>query len=157
VVAGLPAHTSHLKLPLDVGVFGPYKEVFRNLLNNQAIVTNKNTRHDVFTVVELLASAYVKTLTMPNIIGGFKRCVLWTASKNGPDPEKIIPRTLPALAQRILWKATPGLIKRHPVTNSRTVCPSTVNRRHFQLLSSRNRAFVRTESCMRCTRRRQRC
>ena len=44
VVVGIPAHTSHVLQPLDVGVFGRLKEKFRQLLVHRSITTSKKTR-----------------------------------------------------------------------------------------------------------------
>ncbi len=90
-VAGLPAHTSHALQPLDVGVFGPMKEYFRQLLSTRTIATAQGCRFDVFTVCELLSKAYNKALRRCNIMGGFKKSGLWVQELRGPDFSRIRP------------------------------------------------------------------
>eukprot|EP00171_Calliarthron_tuberculosum_P005363 IDg5363t1 len=86
---GLPAHTSHVLQPLDVGVFAPLKEKFRQQLSTRCVTSRKDARNDIFTVCELLTDAYQQTVTATNIIGGFRRSGLWDQSVRGPNPDRI--------------------------------------------------------------------
>lgn len=89
IVAGLPAHTSHVLQPLDVGVFAPLKQAFRTHLSRRTVTSRKDARNDVFTICELLSLAYYDAVTAPNIINGFSRSGLWCAKARGPDMSRI--------------------------------------------------------------------
>ena len=91
-MAGLPAHTSHVLQPLDVGVFGPLKEAFRNVLSHRSVTSVKsNTRNDIFTVCDLLTKAYFSAVNAQNIIGGFAGSGMWVQRLRSPDPNLIKP------------------------------------------------------------------
>lgn len=86
IVAGLPAHTSHVLQPLDVGVFGPLKEAFRQLLSHRTVTSGVDSRHDIFTVCEMLQKAFHTSVNASNAIAGFRRTGLWSASTRSVDP-----------------------------------------------------------------------
>ncbi len=113
IVAGLPAHTSHVLQPLDVGVFGPLKEKFRQQLCARSVTSATNGRNDIYTVCELLRRAYHQTVTAANIIAGFQRSGLWVQSAQGPDPTKIRSEDFTSSAIR------QSVIEQMPATRSR--------------------------------------
>lgn len=54
VVAGLPAHTSHVLQSIDVGVFSPLEEDFRRLLGRRTHFSKHDASDIIFTIFELL-------------------------------------------------------------------------------------------------------
>ncbi len=90
----LPAHTSHLTQPLDVGCFGPLKKYYRDeverLCQGGANKIQKRTFIDIYNY------ARTKALTMSNIDGGWRKTGLYPF-----DPEQVLsqvrtrPQTLP--------------------------------------------------------------
>ena len=88
----LPAHTSHLLQPLDVGVFGPFKVSYYNECRNylrkhpgQII-----TRYDVCC---LTANALSHTMIPGNIIGSFKRTGIYPFNASVVTDEQLAPST----------------------------------------------------------------
>lgn len=89
IVAGLSVHKSHVLQPLDVGIFSPYKEAFRTCLSHRTITSSKDPRNDIYTVCELLCTAYHLSVTGQNAIGGFRRSGLWYSTARGSDSTQI--------------------------------------------------------------------
>ncbi|KAI0235680.1 hypothetical protein LSAT2_013758, partial [Lamellibrachia satsuma] len=88
----LPAHTSHLLQPLDVGVFGLFKVSYYNECRNylrkhpgQII-----TRYDV---CRLTANALSHTMIPGNIIGSFKRTGIYPFNASVVTDEQLAPST----------------------------------------------------------------
>lgn len=94
IVVGLPAHTSHRTQVLDYTVFSAFKTSFRNLLNHRAATVSYTQRNDVYTVCELLHTAYKKSLTYDNITKGFKCCGIWCPRRKSVVPEVINERDI---------------------------------------------------------------
>ncbi|RPB08977.1 CENP-B protein, partial [Morchella conica CCBAS932] len=67
----LPAHTSHVLQPLDVGVFSPPQKYYKQEVNLH--------RHsiDKATFPDLLARARSKAFTSSNIAAGFSASGIW--------------------------------------------------------------------------------
>lgn len=91
VFACIPAHTSHILHPLNVGVFCPLNEEFRKLLSRKKVSSTKDTRNNIFTICKILCKAYRKYVIAPNVITGFRRTSLWNNEKKDCDPEQIRP------------------------------------------------------------------
>lgn len=127
IVAGLPAHTSHVLQPLDVGVFSSCKENFRKLLCTRSITSKRNVRNDIFTICELLSKAYHMSVTSSNVMGGFRRSGLWVQEKRGPDPSQIRAEdfTSSAISNDILEGVT--------ATRSRTTIMETSSTAHSRV------------------------
>lgn len=88
----LPAHTSHLLQPLDVGVFGPFQRMYNNLCHKfirctSGIITRYN-------VCELACKAYTKALSADNLQSAFKKTGICPLDMNAIDKSKLIPATL---------------------------------------------------------------
>ena len=68
----LPAHTTHRLQPLDVSVFGPFKNYFRN---EQAswMAKNPGVEFKRVELAELASKAFQRALTPSNIKVGFRR------------------------------------------------------------------------------------
>ena len=68
----LPAHTSHIRQPLDVSAFSPFKKAFSSQCH-KFVHENPNrvvTRNDL---PKLIASAYKSSMTIPNIMAAFRK------------------------------------------------------------------------------------
>lgn len=88
---GLSVHTSHILQPPDVLVFGQLKEEFCRLLNIRAMKTNKEERHYIFTVCELLWNTSHSCVNPQNAIAGLRRTGIWSDELKGVDIRKSFP------------------------------------------------------------------
>ena len=68
----LPAHTTHLLQPLDVGVFKSFKVFFSKACSSYL---SKHPGHVITTdmIASLVSSAYRSAFTPTNIIAGFRK------------------------------------------------------------------------------------
>ena len=72
VLFTLPPNSTHLTQPLDRGVFGPLKVAWRQVCHEFLIDNPGQTvNHRVFS--RLLAEAYMRAMTVKNIIAGFRK------------------------------------------------------------------------------------
>ena len=72
----LPAHTTHVLQPLDVGVFKPFKSAY----NKACKRLMANHPHRVVTtdqIAGLVGTAWPQSLTPVNIMSGFKKCGIY--------------------------------------------------------------------------------
>lgn len=74
VVIALPSQTSHVLQPLDVSVFGPYKNYLQAELHRVSRIASKLT---AFSVAVAISNAYLRAFVAPNIRSGFVRCGVW--------------------------------------------------------------------------------
>lgn len=95
VVVDLPAHTSHVLLTLNVGVFCPMEKHFRRYLSARYVSSKASSmRNNMFTICELPSRDYNTSVTPENIIGGFRRTGLWSNIAPRTDPKSIRPTDL---------------------------------------------------------------
>lgn len=75
---GLPLHSSHVLQQLDVAVFGNLKEEFKRRLSVRTTkTTTKQTRHDRFTIFDMLTRSYNMCVNPKNAISGNQKTGLW--------------------------------------------------------------------------------
>jgi hypothetical protein len=68
----LPAHTSHLLQPLDVGCFGPFKSAFYKLCQ-ELMRSNPGKIITRYDICSLACRAHTKALTVGNAVASFKK------------------------------------------------------------------------------------
>lgn len=88
IVVGLPSHTSHVLQPLDVTVFGPFKNSLRSELQRIRLVT-RGRPLGVFQIAEAIRKAYDSSETRTNIISGFQKTGLWNTMRRTVDVNAI--------------------------------------------------------------------
>ena len=83
-VAWLPAHSSHITQPLDVGVFSALKRRYRTHTDDLAMLTNADSisKEDF---LDCYGKAREEALTIRNGRAGFRATGLWPV-----DPSKIL-------------------------------------------------------------------
>ncbi|XP_053385176.1 uncharacterized protein LOC128550335 [Mercenaria mercenaria] len=86
----LPAHTSHVLQPLDVGCFGPFERVY-------SAVCHKFMREHCgqsitrYNVCSLGCSAYSKALSAGNLQASFRKTGIYPYNPNAVDPSNFKP------------------------------------------------------------------
>lgn len=89
----LPPHTSHLTQPLDVGVFGPfknhyYKECQFYLQKNPGISITR------YEVAQLTARPYMKAFSPENITSAFRKSGIYPFNRDKITPDQVAPATI---------------------------------------------------------------
>lgn len=89
----MPAHTSHILQPLDVGVFRPLKAAWRAELQKYKTQhpSSVPTRFDFH---KFLTPAYERSFTSSNIRAGFEKTGIYPLNKTAVCPEAIAPSRL---------------------------------------------------------------
>jgi len=93
VLMVLPAHSSHLLQPLDVGIFKPFKSAYNRACQEflRQNVGRQITRYDI---CELACKAYVKALTPSNIINSFRKTGIVPFNMQAIAPECFMPNAI---------------------------------------------------------------
>ena len=71
IVFALPPHTTHFSQPADKGCFGPLKSYWKAECHN-FMSSNPGLCVSRYTFSELFSAAWMKAMTITNIVGGFK-------------------------------------------------------------------------------------
>ena len=90
----LPAHTSHLLQPLDVGCFGPLSKILSNSCHKY--MRENHCKITRYNIGELCTNAYVKALSPDNLKSSFRRTGIYPLNK-APYPSQVY---LPATVYR---------------------------------------------------------
>ena len=69
----LPAHTSHILQPMDVGCFGPFEKIYCNI-RHKYMREHATRGVDKHSVCRLGCKAYSAALTSSNLQASFKKC-----------------------------------------------------------------------------------
>lgn len=101
IIFCFPPHSSHRTQPLDKGCFGPLKQYWRQECHS-FLTRNPGrqvTRHEFS---ELFARAWFKSMTMGNIVGGFKNTGIFPFDRTAllPTESESPPPIHPRLSQR---------------------------------------------------------
>ena len=89
----IPAHTTHILQPLDVGVFKPFKSAY----NKACKRFMADHPHRVITtdqIAGLIGKAWPLSLTPVNIMSGFKKCGIYPLNPGEVTDRQIAPSTL---------------------------------------------------------------
>ena len=84
----LPPHTSHVKQPLDKGIFGPVKQTYRKLCN-QFCQQYPGSTINKYTFGRIFGQAWMKSMTQENVIHSFKSTGLWQFNPDAVDYSKM--------------------------------------------------------------------
>lgn len=76
VLLSFSPHTTHRLQPLDVAVYGPFKQ-FCSVAFNDWMTSNPGKTISVRNIAELTNRAYLRAFTASNIISGFKKPGIW--------------------------------------------------------------------------------
>ena len=90
IIFTLPPHTTHVSQPLDKGCYGPQKALWRCICHEYC-VNNPGKVVTCYTFSELFAQAWMESMTMANVISGFRCTVVYPVdhSKSMPQNEAL--------------------------------------------------------------------
>ena len=86
----LPAHTSHVLQPLDVGCFGPYERIFNNL-SHKFMREHCGESITRYNICSLGCQAYLKALSPDNLQSSFRRSGIYPFNPNAVHPSNFKP------------------------------------------------------------------
>lgn len=86
----LPAHTSHILQPLDVGIFAPFKGYY---YRKCASFMTENMGRSVtkYEMTEIACKAYLRAMSPSNIVAAFKKTGICTLDRDAVEREKLFP------------------------------------------------------------------
>ena len=87
IVFTLPPHTTHLTQPLDRGCFSPLKMAWQEVCHT-FMAENPGKRVARFNFSQLFCRAWMKSMTMNNILGGFRVTGIYPVNRNIIDVPK---------------------------------------------------------------------
>ena len=96
----LPAHTSHILQPLDVGVFKSFKSSFNKACGNY-MKQNPGRVITTDVLASMVGQAYPTAFTPVNIFSGFKKTGIYPFNPSAVDDRQLAPSTA------LLKKTTP--------------------------------------------------
>lgn len=71
VLLSLPPHTSNKLQPLDVAVFGPFKNYCKSSFN-EYLVNNPGKKITIYDIASLTNQPFLRAFSTENIVNGFK-------------------------------------------------------------------------------------
>lgn len=89
IALALPAHTSGVTQPLDVGVFPKFKARLNDLIP-QTSRTDQAVEYDVFDFCRMMSAVYREIFEPTNILAGFRKADVWPV-----NPDAIINAGMP--------------------------------------------------------------
>jgi len=91
ILFSLPANSSHLLQPLDVGCFGPLSRIYNNSCHK--FVRENHCKITRYNIGELGTNAYVKGLSPENLRSSFRRTGIYPLNKS-PYPPLVYTQTM---------------------------------------------------------------
>jgi hypothetical protein len=93
----LPAHTSHILQPLDLGIFSPLKRAYRRFLAELDSLTD-SAPIGKLNFLRCLSKARKQAITRRNILSGWRATGIWPIQRNKPlHSSRILPPRPPPL------------------------------------------------------------
>ena len=86
----LPAHTSHVLQPLDIGCFGPFERIY-NAECHKYMRANSCTGIDRYSICELACRTYSKALSPENLQSSFRKSGIYPLDPTVVDKSIFIP------------------------------------------------------------------
>ena len=94
----LPADTSHVLQPLDVGCFGPFERIYNNM-SHTVMRENYGMSITRYNISSLACLAYCKALSQENLLSSFKRSGIYPFNPIAVDPSHFLPAEVLELDQ----------------------------------------------------------
>ena len=89
----IPAHTTHILQPLDVGVFKSFKSFYYKACKKQ-LAEHPNRVITTEQIAGLVGKAWPQAMTPVNIMSGFKKCGIYPLNPGEVTDRQIAPSTL---------------------------------------------------------------
>ena len=114
----LPPHSSHLTQPLDVGVFGPFKNIY-NIECKSFLQKNPGLKITKYDVASLSSRPYLKAMSPDNLVSSFRKTGIFPYNNKAILPDETAPSII-YTAQEIpnVHVATEELTQNHETLNS---------------------------------------
>ena len=87
IMFALPPHTTHVTQPLDRGCFSPLKMAWREVCHT-FMAENPGKRVTRFNFSQLFSLAWMKSMTMKNIVGGFRVTGVYSVNRSVIEKSK---------------------------------------------------------------------
>ncbi|XP_041378595.1 uncharacterized protein LOC121390755 [Gigantopelta aegis] len=89
----LPAHTSHVLQPMDVGCFGPFEKIYCNL--RYTYMREHSTKGiEKHCICRLGCQAYTRALTQANLQASFRKCGIFPFNRHAVNKSHFVPAQL---------------------------------------------------------------
>lgn len=89
----LPAHTSHVLQPMDIGCFGPFERIY-NAAAHKFMRTNCGISITRNNICEVACKAYVAALSPQNLQGSFRKAGIYPFNPDIVDESNFLPSTV---------------------------------------------------------------
>ena len=89
----LPAHTSHILQPMDVGCFGPFEKIL-NGMRHTHMRHHATTGIDKYALCEIACKAYTIALTPNNLQASFRKSGIYPLDPCAVNPSSFMPATV---------------------------------------------------------------
>jgi hypothetical protein len=89
----LPPHSSHLTQPLDVGIFGPFKSMFRNECHTY-MKLNPGMSITKYNLAELTSKPYIKAMRPENLMSAFRKAGVYPFNCQVITPSQVAPAVI---------------------------------------------------------------
>ncbi|XP_061174843.1 uncharacterized protein LOC133183985 [Saccostrea echinata] len=133
----LPAHTSHVLQPLDLGCFGPFQEIY-NAECHKFLRENPSSKITRYNICSLACKAYAHALSQGNLQSSFRRAGIFPFDKNAVDPSNFAPSIVFSAAEQY---------PDQDASSSTQAIPSTSDPKSFFKLHT-NPIFNKTKSVL---------
>jgi hypothetical protein len=136
----LPAHTSHILQPLDVGCFGPLQRIY-NSECHKFIRVNPSSQITRYNVAALSSKAYDLALSASNLKSAFRRTGIFPYDPSAIDNEKLTPATA--------FSAPPPTISTDDhISNPEPEDPSTFFKERTDCIVQKQNFKTKTNNCL---------
>ncbi|XP_038072690.1 tigger transposable element-derived protein 1-like [Patiria miniata] len=89
----LPAHTSHVLQPMDIGCFGPFEKIL-NGMRHTHMRHHATSGIDKYSLCEIACKAYASALTPNNLQASFRKSGIYPVDRCAVNPSSFKPATV---------------------------------------------------------------
>ncbi|XP_041372513.1 uncharacterized protein LOC121385794 [Gigantopelta aegis] len=93
IIFVLPAHTSHVLQPMDVGCFGPFETIYSGMKHTY-LREHATSGIDRYSLCEIACKAYCSALTPVNLQASFRKTGIYPFNRSVLKPSNFLPATV---------------------------------------------------------------